>query len=144
MANENDYSKQNNTISDGSNMPSDEHNDSYMTGYARSGMELQNESPIDTSVSDLLSANKGNYVIIEFSIGTSSLVDKEGFLYDSGVNFVTIYDPIDDKYIICDLYSLKFVTVYTTPPPGTMMRTTSARQRNYPTGIPGGVNVTRR
>ena len=60
-----------------------------------------------------------------FLFGSTSIVEKEGYLYATGVNFVTIYEPLDDRYVVCDLYSVKFVTIYNTPPIGNTFRTTN-------------------
>ena len=76
--------------------------------------------------SEILTANIGAYVLIQFLIGSTSLVDKEGYLYAVGTNFITIYEPLDDRYVVCDLYSVKFVTIYNTPPIGNSQRTGSA------------------
>lgn len=68
------------------------------------------------SFAEILQANIGAYVLIQFLIGSTSIIEKEGYLYASGINFVTIYEPLDDRYVVCDLYSVKFVTIYNTPP----------------------------
>lgn len=57
-----------------------------------------------------LANNVGEYCIIDFLIGTSGLVQKEGVLYDVGMSFVTLFDPRTENYIVCDFYSIKFVT----------------------------------
>ena len=57
-----------------------------------------------------LANNIGEYCIIDFLIGTSGLVQKEGVLYDVGMSFVTLFDPRTENYIVCDFYSIKFVT----------------------------------
>lgn len=60
----------------------------------------------------VLRDNLGYYVVIEFLIGTGNLVEKEGILYAAGNNFVTLYEQETDRYIVCDLFSIKFVTFY--------------------------------
>ena len=57
-----------------------------------------------------LKNNLGQYCIIEFLIGTTGLVQKEGVLFDVGMSFVTLFDPRTENYIVCDFYSIKFVT----------------------------------
>lgn len=54
--------------------------------------------------------NEGQYCVIDFLIGTENLVQKEGILYDVGVSFVVLFEPRSGNYIVCDLYSIKFVT----------------------------------
>lgn len=78
-----------------------------------------NEEVYYGSFSSILNQNLGYYVIVEFLVGTNRMEVKEGILYSTGINFITLYDPIHDRYIVCDLYSVKFVTFYntTTVPP---------------------------
>ena len=59
-----------------------------------------------------LQNNLGYFVVIEFLIGTDSLTEKEGILYAVGNNFVTLYEQETDRYIVCDLFSIKFVTFF--------------------------------
>ncbi len=75
---------------------------------------------------EILSANIGAYVLIQFLIGTTSLVDKEGYLYAVGQNFVTIYEPLDDRYVVCDLYAVKFVSIFNSLPAGSGARTNNS------------------
>jgi hypothetical protein len=58
----------------------------------------------------VLRNNEGQYCVIDFLIGTENLVQKEGILYDVGVSFVVLFDPRTGNYVVCDLYSIKFVT----------------------------------
>ncbi len=64
------------------------------------------------SFESALQDNLGFFVIIEFLIGTNGLTEKEGILYSVGNNFVTLYEQETDRYIVCDLYSVKFVTFF--------------------------------
>ena len=34
--------------------------------------------------------------------------------YAVGNNYVTLYQDLEDRYVVCDLYSIKFVTFYNT------------------------------
>ncbi len=63
-----------------------------------------------------LQNNLGYFVVIEFLIGTDSLTEKEGILYAVGNNFVTLYEQETDRYIVCDLFSIKFVTFFRQSP----------------------------
>lgn len=78
-----------------------------------------NQQVANGSMAAILRQNVGFYVIGEFLVGTSRLEVKEGILYSVGINFLTLYDPQNDRYIVCDLYAVKFVTFYnsTTVPP---------------------------
>lgn len=63
-----------------------------------------------------LQNNLGYFVVIEFLIGTNGLTEKEGILYAVGNNFVTLYEQETDRYIVCDLFSIKFVTFFRQSP----------------------------
>lgn len=63
-----------------------------------------------------LQNNLGYFVVIEFLIGTNGLTEKEGVLYAVGNNFVTLYEQETDRYIVCDLFSIKFVTFFRQSP----------------------------
>ena len=58
----------------------------------------------------VLRNNAGQYCIIDFLIGTENLIQKEGILYNVGVSFVVLFEPRTGNYVVCDLYSIKFVT----------------------------------
>jgi len=66
------------------------------------------------SLKALLSRNVGNYIVATFLIGTQNTVSWEGFLYEVGNDFVTIYQEDRDRYIVCDMYSLKYMEFYDT------------------------------
>ena len=78
------------------------------------------ESPTDLreaylgSLKAMLVQNKGNYVVATFLIGTQGTVSWEGVLYEVGNDFVTISQPGRDRYIVCDIYSLKYIEFYDT------------------------------
>lgn len=71
-----------------------------------------NEEVYRGSVAAILQQNLGFFVICEFLIGTENIVTREGILYNVGINFITLYQEEEDRYVLCDLYSLKFVTFY--------------------------------
>ncbi len=62
----------------------------------------------------MLSRNIGNFVVATFLIGTQGTVAWEGVLYDVGNNYLTIYQAGRDRYIVCDIYSLKYIEFYDT------------------------------
>ena len=91
------------------------------------GEEIENHLPDDMieapttleevyrgSMKSLLLRNLGNYVVATFLIGTQGTVSWEGILYDVGNDYVAIYQSGRDQYIVCDLYSLKYVEFYDT------------------------------
>ncbi len=81
-------------------------------GFQTSGMNQNfDQSPAyQGSWQQILRNNEGQYCIIDFLIGTQNLVQKEGILYDVGVSFIVLFEPRSRQYIVCDLYSVKFVT----------------------------------
>lgn len=66
------------------------------------------------SLKSMLNRNKGNYIVATFLVGTQNLVSWEGILYEVGNDFVTIYQPARDRYIVTDMYSLKYMEFYDT------------------------------
>lgn len=64
------------------------------------------------SMQMILSENIGNFVVIEFLMGTEDLIRKQGMLYFVGRSFVTLYDEHANNFIICDIFSIRFVYFY--------------------------------
>ena len=64
------------------------------------------------SIQQILRDNVGQFVDVEFLIGTGSLVTRSGVLNNVGVSYIVLYERARDRYMICDLYSIKFVTIY--------------------------------
>ena len=60
----------------------------------------------------LLADNLGQYVVVEFLIGTQTTVQKGGILYAVGTSVVTLYQELTQTFITCDIFSIKFVTFY--------------------------------
>lgn len=58
-----------------------------------------------------LASNIGKNVRAEFIIGNSQYVDKTGLLTEVGINYFVLRDVNSRTNIMCDLYSVKFVTV---------------------------------
>jgi len=103
---------------------------------------IENAQNIEQAYQDsfqaILAANLGYYVVVEFLIGTSNLTEKEGILYAVGNNFVTLYEAETNRYIVCDLFSVKFVTIYNQRTrPRSRMNSSLNRTANAPvsTGI---------
>ena len=94
-------------------------------GMQSSGMNMQNNLPDDViespmtnaevyagSTKAMLRRNLGNYVVATFLVGTQNTVSWEGILYDVGNDYVTIYQPGRDRYIVNDIYSLRYTEFY--------------------------------
>lgn len=64
------------------------------------------------SMQAILSQNVGQYVVVEFLIGTQEIIRKQGLLYFVGRSFVTLYDEAANNFIVCDIFSVKFVYFY--------------------------------
>ncbi len=64
------------------------------------------------SVQLLLADNVGEYVVIEFLIGNDRLVRKQGIVYSVGVSYVSLFDDVNNNYIVCDIYSIRFIYFY--------------------------------
>ena len=64
------------------------------------------------SMQKILSDNIGEYVVIEFLIGTERMQRKQGILFFVGTSYVTLYDDDNENFIICDIFSIKFVYFY--------------------------------
>ena len=88
-------------------------------------LDLQNNLPDDVitaptttgevyagSIKAMLRRNLGNYVVATFLVGTQNMVSREGVLYDVGNDYVTIYQQGRDRYIVNDIYSLKYMEFY--------------------------------
>ncbi len=64
------------------------------------------------SMQAILVDNIGNYVVIEFLIGSNELIRKQGMLYFVGRSFITLYDEHANNFIVCDIFSVRFVYFY--------------------------------
>ncbi len=62
------------------------------------------------SMQQVLKENVGKYVIVEFLIGTGSLTSRQGLLYYVGAQFLVLYDEFETRFVVCDIFSVKFVT----------------------------------
>ena len=62
------------------------------------------------SMQQVLQENIGNYVIVEFLIGTGILTSRQGILYSVASQFLVLYDEFESRYVVCDIFSVKFVT----------------------------------
>ncbi len=62
-------------------------------------------------IPNYLASNIGKYVRAEFIIGTTQYVDKTGVIAEVGVNYFVLHDVNARADVMCDLYSVKFVTI---------------------------------
>ena len=54
----------------------------------------------------------GKRMRITFLIGTSQIQDRQGTLTDVGISYVIIKDLDTTTSTLCDIYSIKFVTIF--------------------------------
>lgn len=71
-----------------------------------------NSPGMQGTIQQSLSENLGLYAVIEFVVGTQDMARKEGILYSVGRTYVVLYDQNDEIFILCDIFSVKFVTLY--------------------------------
>lgn len=64
------------------------------------------------SMQSILARNIGQYVIIEFLIGTQEIYRKQGMLYHVSRSYLTLYDDSANNFIVCDIFSVKFVNFF--------------------------------
>lgn len=62
------------------------------------------------SLQQILQENIGSYVIVDFLIGTGNLDTRQGVLYTVASQFLVLFDDINLRYVVCDIFSVKFVT----------------------------------
>ena len=80
------------------------------------------DSPgLEGSFQQVLSENLGRYVQIDFLVGVQTLVRRSGIIYAVGRSFVVLYDETNRNFVMCDVFSAKFVAFFATrPAPGTL------------------------
>lgn len=106
-------------------MPPMQQRGNMQSGMQGQQLNMQNNLPDDViespmtnaevyagSTKAMLRRNLGNYVVATFLVGTQNTVSWEGILYDVGNDYVTIYQPGRDRYIVNDIYSLKYTEFY--------------------------------
>lgn len=54
----------------------------------------------------------GRKVLVEFLIGTNTLVDRTGILLAVGANYILINEYETDDIIACDFYNIKFIKFF--------------------------------
>jgi len=54
----------------------------------------------------------GKKARIEFLVGTNSFIDKFGIIEEVGISYIVLKDINTGERVMCDLYSIKFVTFY--------------------------------
>ncbi len=58
-----------------------------------------------------LASNIGKNVRAEFILGSNQYTDRTGKLIEVGINYFVLEDVNSRTHVMCDLYSVKFVTI---------------------------------
>ena len=82
------------------------------TGISTPPVQNFNTPAMEGSMQQFLADNIGQYVVVEFLIGTNELTTKAGVLYAVGTSVLTLYQELTRTYVTCDMFSIKFVTFY--------------------------------
>lgn len=78
------------------------------------------EAPTSTSeaflgsLKAMLLQNRGNFVAATLLIGTQGTMVWEGILHEVGNDYFIIYQTGRQRYILCDIYALKYMEFYDT------------------------------
>lgn len=83
-----------------------------MTNFTTPPQQSFDNEEMRGSMQQILAENIGEYVVVEFLIGTEMITRKQGILYHVGVSYVTLYDDQVRNFIVCDMFSIKFVYFY--------------------------------
>ncbi len=80
------------------------------------------DSPgLEGSFQQVLADNLGRYVQIDFLVGVQTLVRRSGIIYAVGRSFVVLYDETNRNFVMCDVFSARFVAFFAVrPTPGTL------------------------
>ena len=81
-------------------------------GFVSPPQQNFNSPDMQGSVQKVLAENIGQYVVMEFLVGSDTIVRKQGILYFVGTGYVVLFDDVIGNYIVCDLYSIKFTYFY--------------------------------
>ena len=66
------------------------------------------------SLKSMLLRNRGNFVAATLLIGTQGTTVWEGILHEVGNDYFIIYQAGRQRYILCDIYALKYMEFYDT------------------------------
>lgn len=88
-----------------------------------------NTEAFQGSMQQILSENIGAYVVVEFLIGTQNMTLREGYIYNVGRSFLVLYNHDNQEYIVCDVFSVKFVTF---PVPAELQQRGPSKTSSFP------------
>ncbi len=88
-------------------------NGTQRTSIMTSGIGVRDSVLSSTDFTQgFLQTQIGRHVKVEFVIGTNMLVDREGDLVKVGTDYIIIQETETDDYLLCDIYSIKFIRFY--------------------------------
>lgn len=79
------------------------------------GFEIPPTSPIINNPlynQGWLTTQIGKYVRVSFLLGTNLFQDRTGTIVEVGISFIILREASTNDLLMCDMYSIKFVTVY--------------------------------
>jgi hypothetical protein len=59
-----------------------------------------------------LTTQIGKYVRVSFLLGTNLFQDRTGTIVEVGISYIILREASTNDLLMCDMYSIKFVTVY--------------------------------
>lgn len=81
-------------------------------GFSSPPQQNFSSPDMEGSIQKVLANNIGEYVVMEFLVGSDTIVRKQGILYLVGTGYVVLFDDVIQNYIVCDIYSIKFTYFY--------------------------------
>lgn len=104
----------NNGTSSSNNMDYERSSDgsSTLNGFTTPSKQDFSTTEFQGQIQQILSYNVGEYVLIEFMPGTNDVIRKQGIIYYVGISYVVLYDDEFDNFILCDIFSIRFVYMY--------------------------------
>lgn len=92
----------------GTNIPGQSFQDNF---------EMAPGSPIQQDINytqGYLRTQIGKRMLVSFLIGTSTYQDRTGVLEKVGISYIILKEP-EGTELLCDIYSIKFVRIFTNP-----------------------------
>lgn len=87
-----------------------------MPGAALSGIEQSQPLGVAAEsvqyLNGFLRTQIGNRVKVEFLVGTGTFLEKSGKLLAVGANFIVLQEAMSDDLLVCDFFTIKFITIY--------------------------------
>ncbi len=69
------------------------------------------KEPYVGTFQQFFSHNVGKVVRIDVMVGLSNLKSINGVIYSVGMQYVNVYVPTQNQYVLCELSTLRFATI---------------------------------